>query len=118
MLALTRKIDERIQIGRDIFITILHVRGKQVRVGIEAPKHVRVKRAELDDETDGEMLSLAELLERASAAASRAKQAGKRRPIRRQPGTVNPGERAFGGCQPLAEKLQARRAMRVPAAVA
>ena len=45
MLALTRKIDEKIQIGSDICITILHVRGKQVRIGIEAPRQVRVVRA-------------------------------------------------------------------------
>ena len=116
---MTRKIDERIQIGRDIFITILQVRGKQVRLGIEAPRHVRVKRAELDDEIETEMLSLAELLERASSAA-RAKPQAKRRPARRQPGGVNPGERAFnGGCFPLAEKLQARRVLRAaPVAVA
>jgi len=62
MLALTRKIDQRIQIGSDICITILHVRGKQVRIGIEAPRQVKVVRAELsDDDGAGLAISLSEL---------------------------------------------------------
>jgi len=47
MLVLTRKLQEKIQIGADITITVLRVKGNQVRVGIEAPKDVRVVRAEL-----------------------------------------------------------------------
>ena len=122
MLALTRKVDQRIQIGRDIFITILQIRGKQVRIGIEAPQQVRVKRGELpDDGIDGQTLSVADLLAPAGASFGRAKSAtAKRRPIRRRPGSVNPGERAFSaGCRPLAEKLYARRALHAaPVAVA
>jgi carbon storage regulator len=52
MLVLTRKVDERIQIGKDVVITIVRVRGGEVRVGIEAPKEVRVKRSELEDKKD------------------------------------------------------------------
>jgi carbon storage regulator len=47
MLVLTRKVRERITIGDDIVITILKVRGQSVRVGIEAPRTLRVLRAEL-----------------------------------------------------------------------
>lgn len=47
MLVLTRKLDESIRIGDDIRITVLRVKGNTVRVGIEAPKHVRVIREEL-----------------------------------------------------------------------
>jgi len=47
MLVLTRKLQEKIQIGNEITITILRVKGNTVRVGIEAPRDVRVVRAEL-----------------------------------------------------------------------
>ena len=48
MLVLTRKTQQQIQIGKDIVITILHVKGQAVRVGIEAPRDVRVIRSEVD----------------------------------------------------------------------
>lgn len=47
MLVLTRKVEQKIQIGPDITITILRVKGQSVRVGVEAPRSVRVLRAEL-----------------------------------------------------------------------
>ena len=48
MLVLTRKIDEAIQIGDNIKITVLRVKGNTVRIGIEAPKHIKVVRDELE----------------------------------------------------------------------
>lgn len=47
MLALTRKNGESIVIGNDIEITILDVKGDQVKVGISAPKSVPVYRKEI-----------------------------------------------------------------------
>jgi|LakMenE01Jun11ns_1017448.scaffolds.fasta_scaffold9944445_3 carbon storage regulator len=47
MLILTRKTDETIQIGDDVVITVVRVKGNSVRIGIEAPKGVRVVRSEL-----------------------------------------------------------------------
>jgi carbon storage regulator len=47
MLVLTRKTQQRIQIGSQITITILQVKGQAVRVGIEAPRDVCVLRSEL-----------------------------------------------------------------------
>ncbi len=47
MLVLTRKTDQSIMIGTDIEITILEVRGEQVRVGIRAPKSVSIHRKEV-----------------------------------------------------------------------
>ena len=44
MLILSRKVDEQIKIGDNITITIIEVRGDQVKVGIEAPKSVKVFR--------------------------------------------------------------------------
>ncbi|MDO5154416.1 MAG: carbon storage regulator CsrA [Eubacteriales bacterium] len=47
MLALSRKANESIIIGNDIEITILEVKGEQVKVGIKAPKSVPVYREEV-----------------------------------------------------------------------
>jgi carbon storage regulator len=47
MLVLTRKLEQSIQIGDDVTITILAVKGNTVRIGISAPEHVRVARSEL-----------------------------------------------------------------------
>lgn len=47
MLVLTRRIGESIQIGDDIKLTVLTVQGQTVRMGIEAPKTIRVHREEI-----------------------------------------------------------------------
>jgi len=47
MLVLSRKPDSSIHIGADVRVTILGIRGNQVRVGVEAPPAIRVWRAEL-----------------------------------------------------------------------
>lgn len=47
MLILTRRIGETVMIGDDVTVTILGVKGNQVRVGINAPKNVAVHREEI-----------------------------------------------------------------------
>jgi carbon storage regulator len=47
MLILTRHAGETIVIGEDITITVLGLNGNQVRIGIDAPREVRVMREEL-----------------------------------------------------------------------
>jgi carbon storage regulator CsrA len=47
MLVLTRKMDEAILIGNDIKITLVRVKGNTVRIGIDAPRDIRVVRGEL-----------------------------------------------------------------------
>lgn len=47
MLVLTRKIGETIAIDDHIKITVVQVKGKQVRLGIEAPKETRIYREEI-----------------------------------------------------------------------
>ena len=47
MLILTRRIGERIVIGDDVTVSVLGVKGNQIRVGIEAPREVPVHREEI-----------------------------------------------------------------------
>lgn len=47
MLVLSRKRDEQLQIGEQITVTVLKIKGDRVQLGIEAPRHVRVLRNEL-----------------------------------------------------------------------
>ncbi len=47
MLILSRKIDEKIKIGDEITLTIIEVKGDQVKIGVEAPKNVKVFRQEV-----------------------------------------------------------------------
>lgn len=47
MLILTRRIGETVKIGGDIDVTVLGVKGNQIRVGINAPQDVAVHREEI-----------------------------------------------------------------------
>jgi carbon storage regulator len=47
MLILTRRVNEAIRIADDVTITILGIKGQQVRIGIEAPKNIPVHREEI-----------------------------------------------------------------------
>lgn len=47
MLALSRKVNESIIVGNDIEITVLEVKGDQVKIGINAPKAVPIYRKEI-----------------------------------------------------------------------
>ena len=49
MLILSRKTNEKVVIGEDISVTIIEIRGDQVRIGIDAPKKIKVFRQEVFD---------------------------------------------------------------------
>jgi len=49
MLILSRKVNEKIMIGDDISISIIDIRGDQIRIGVDAPKSVKVFRQEVFD---------------------------------------------------------------------
>lgn len=59
MLVLTRRENQSIMIGNDIVVTVLEVRGDQVRLGIRAPRDVAVHREEIFAELQRENLRAA-----------------------------------------------------------
>ena len=60
MLILSRKTNEKIMIGDDISISIIEIRGDQVRIGVDAPKSVKVFRREVFDAIKAENKAAAE----------------------------------------------------------
>lgn len=49
MLILTRRVGETLKIGDDVNVTVLGVKGNQVRIGVDAPQNVAVHREEIYD---------------------------------------------------------------------
>lgn len=49
MLILSRKINEKIMIGDDISVSIIEIRGDQVKLGVDAPRAIKVFRQEVFD---------------------------------------------------------------------
>jgi carbon storage regulator len=47
VLVLTRKVDESIKIGNQITVSVLEIKGNQVRLGIDAPKTIPINRTEI-----------------------------------------------------------------------
>ena len=47
MLILTRRVGETLMIGEEVTVTVLEVKGSQVRIGINAPKEISVHREEI-----------------------------------------------------------------------
>ena len=49
MLILTRRVGESLRIGDDVSVTVLGIKGSQVRIGVNAPKKISVHREEVYD---------------------------------------------------------------------
>lgn len=60
MLILTRRIGESLRIGDDVSLMVLGVQGNQVRIGVDAPKHISVHREEIYRRIQQEKLIQAE----------------------------------------------------------
>jgi len=60
MLILSRRINEKIMIGDDVSVSIIEIRGDQVRIGVDAPKTVKVFRQEVFDSIKAENRAAAE----------------------------------------------------------
>jgi carbon storage regulator len=56
MLILTRRVGETLMIGDEVTVTVLGVKGNQVRLGVNAPKEVSVHREEIYDRIKKEQL--------------------------------------------------------------
>ncbi len=113
MLVLSRKPEQKIQIGDNITITVLRLRGGTVQIGIEAPRSTPVVRGELEPLAQRDLQQNPEA--EADAPSERQSQPARRS---RQPLAVsrlrslrswNPGERTGTSNQPLGARLHARR---------
>ena len=60
MLILTRRVNESLRVGDDVTVTVVAVKGNQVRIGINAPKDVEVHRKEIYDRVQQEKAQQAE----------------------------------------------------------
>jgi len=56
MLILTRRLNESLMVGDDVRVTVLGIKGNQVRVGINAPRNVPVHRQEIYEKIKDEKL--------------------------------------------------------------
>ena len=58
MLILTRRVGEKLIIGEDVTVTVLSLKGSQVRIGIDAPRHIAVNREEICQRIEREKKAL------------------------------------------------------------
>ena len=68
MLILTRRVGETLMIGDDVTVTVLGVKGNQVRIGINAPKDVSVHREEIYERIKNEQAGKTEQVSEAAPA--------------------------------------------------
>jgi carbon storage regulator len=91
MLILSRKLEESIMIGDDVIIKIVAVREGQVKLGIEAPRGIRILRTELYEETAKSNVQAASAQK--SIATEAAKRLGNAVPASDLPTAIRPTEK-------------------------
>ena len=74
MLVLTRKLDESIKIGDSVVVKIIALQDGQVKIGIEAPKEIKIYRMEIIDEIQRTNAEAAAVSKTAAVNAARALQ--------------------------------------------
>lgn len=102
MLVLTRKVDESIIIGDNVKVTVVGVRGDQVKLGIEAPREIPVHREEIYREIQEENRRAALHargvdLEKLASAVQPEAPAKEKVPPKGEGGGVEPGVEPRGG---------------------
>jgi len=70
MLVLTRRPGESIVVGQDIIITVIEIKGGQVRIGIDAPREVQVHREEVYEQVRQENIAAVASSQKAKEALS------------------------------------------------
>lgn len=101
MLVLTRRANQSIMIGQDIVVTVLEVRGDQVRIGIKAPRDIDVHREEVFD-----------AVQRANQAAGSPSDSAARgldKPTPTEVGSPAPEDNGAGPAQPEPGRAAAAR---------
>ena len=71
MLVLSRRVGESIVIGNEVTVTVLDVRGDQIRIGIDAPRSVQVHREEVFRQLEAENTSAADAAARTRQLVAR-----------------------------------------------
>jgi carbon storage regulator len=71
VLVLSRRVGESIVIGNEVTVTVLEVRGDQIRVGIDAPRSVQVHREEVFRQLEAENTSAADAAARTQKLVAR-----------------------------------------------
>jgi carbon storage regulator len=91
VLVLSRRVGESVVIGNEVTVTVLEVRGDQIRIGIDAPRSIQVHREEVFRQLEAENTS-------AAGAAARTQQLVARMPraATRSGSTDRPGPPASG----------------------